>query len=205
MKMIDPKGAIDLLRRLLTEMIAYPQELVIQHKAFATSVTITLQAHAADTKCLIGSFANNYRAITTTMLWIGARQGFRVTIPPIREPVTGNADERYTFAANPEWPKVRLMALIHETAHALFDEPISFKVHDDDENYTTTVEIFVSRLQKPGLLVAIGPALETLFDAIGRKNGRILSVCLVPDLAPEQPAVRQPVSARGRFTGEIKR
>jgi predicted RNA-binding protein YlqC (UPF0109 family) len=203
MKRVDPSPEVDLLRRLLSRMVAYPETLVLDAKAFYGSATISIQAHAADTPRLIGTGCVNYRSIRAIMLAVCARRGYSVTVPKIREPVTG-VPEQYKFTANPRWPSTELLALLTDTVRGCVEQPESVRLepHHDDENVTTTVEVFVSRTENKDVLRALGPAIKTVFDAIGRTNGRLLNVALIPDAEPSQ---EQPASARGRYTGEVER
>lgn len=201
MKTIDPKPVLALLQRLLEGMVAYPDDLRIEHRALTASVTITIQAHAADTPRLIGEGAANYRALVAVLMGAGAQQGYRVNIPPIREPITGEP-ERYSFQADPNWPRSNILALVRETAKAVVAHPSSVRiaVDDDDPNITTTVEVFVSRTERAELVDALAPAIRRLFDAIGRAKGRLVAVDFMAESDPAQPD-----TADGRNTKSVNR
>lgn len=201
MKTIDPKPVIALLQKLLTEMVEHPENLVIEHRALTASVTITIQAHAGDTPRLIGEGAGNYRAIVAIATAAGARRGFRVNIPPIKEPVVGEPS-RYRFTPTPDWPRKRILGLLRDTLGAVFAHPekVVCNEDDDDANHITTVEAFVSRMERAEVLDALAPAIRRVFDAIGKAHGRLLAVDVVQSADPEQPD-----SADGRHMKQLKR
>jgi predicted RNA-binding protein YlqC (UPF0109 family) len=194
---------IDLFRRLVTEIIAHPENLVIETKLHTQSIVLTLQAHAADTPRLIGSGAATYNALVTVATALGARAGLRVSIPPIREPDVGEP-ARYKFTPQEQWPKERIVTLLTDTARAAFADPdaIEVKLFDDDASVSTTIELWVARNERGALVFALGAALRTLFDAIGKANGRLIFLDVVAKKESEGP---QPGTASGRFTKELER
>lgn len=197
MRTIDIDSVMTLLKMVLTQMISHPQELVIEKFPLAKSLKITIQAHAADTGRLIGEGGANYNALVALMSTIGARYGIRVNIAPIKEPVVGES-ERYRFHSNPNWPKQNIMGLIKQISRCAFSYPDQIEVvaHDDAETLSTTIEVMVARNETEATVRVLQRAYNVLFDAIGKSNGRILYVDIVPQQDAE-PA--QPSSASGRF------
>ena len=197
------QNVLTLFRRLVTEIISHPENLVIDAKQHTQSMVLTVQAHAADTSRLIGEGASNYKALVTMATALGGRAGMRVSVPPIREPVIGERD-RYKFTPNPEWPRTRIMDLLSDTARAVFADPdaIEIKPFDDDGTVSTTVELWVARNERTTLVHPVGEALRTLFDAIGKANGRLIYLDVIPKKEVEGP---QPATAGGRFTKEVRR
>lgn len=195
----DPAPIIDLLRRILEGIVAHKEDLVIEHrKTLTSSMTITIQAHLADTARLIGEGALTYRALSALARAIGAQRGLRINIPPIREPVTGEP-ERYKFAANPDWPKAEIDKLLDDTCRAAFCHPeiIGIAYDHDDENITSTAEVTVSRSEPAEVVAAMSASLSRVFDAIGRNHGRLFVV----DVIPNGDAVeKQPATAQGRYS-----
>jgi predicted RNA-binding protein YlqC (UPF0109 family) len=194
---------LDLFRRLVTEIISHPENLIIETKLHTQSIVLTLQAHAADTPRLIGSGAETFRALGIIAAAMGARAGLRVSIPPIREPVVGEPD-RYKFAPQKQWPKERIVALLTDVARAAFADSgaVEVKLFDDDASVSTTIELWVARNERGALVFALGAALRTLFDAIGKANGRILYLDVI---AKKEIEATQPGTAAGRFTKEVQR
>lgn len=194
---------LDLFRRIVTEIISHPENLVIESKEFTQSLVLTVQAHAADTPRLIGEGAVNYKALVVVATALGARAGLRVSVPPIREPVVGEPD-RYKFSPTPDWPKEKIVKLLTDTARATFADPdaVEVKLFDDESTVSTTVELWVARNERSALVFALGAALRTLFDAIGKANGRLIYLDVVAKKDIEGP---QPTSADGRFSKAAKR
>jgi len=192
---------LGLFRRVVTEIISHPEDLVLEAKQFTQSIVVTIQAHAADTPRLIGEGAANYKALVLLAVALGARAGLRVSIPPIREPVVGKPD-RYKFAPNESWPKEKIIKLLLDVARGTFSDPdaVEAKVFDDDSTVSTTVELWVARNERLALVTGFGSALRTLFDAIGKANGRLLYLDVV---AKKDVDGRQPATAAGRFAGEL--
>jgi predicted RNA-binding protein YlqC (UPF0109 family) len=194
---------LDLFRRLVTEIISHPENLVIETKLHTQSIVLTLQAHAADTPRLIGSGAATYNALVTVAAALGARAGLRVSVPPIREPVVGEPG-RYKFAPQEQWPKERIVKLLTDITRAAFADSgaVEGKLFDDDASGSTTIELWVARNERGALVFALGAALRTLFDAIGKSNGRIIYLDVIAKKEIEGP---QPWTASGRFTKEVER
>lgn len=195
----DPLPIIALLRRILEGIVAHKKDLVIDYrKTLSRSMTITLQAHLADTARLIGEGALTYRAISALVGAIGGQRGIRINIPPVKEPVVGEP-ERYKFTANPDWPKVEIAQLLEDTCKAVFCHPevIAIAYDHDDENITSTAEVTVSRSEPADVVSALKTALGRVFDAIGRNHGRLLVVDVI---ASGDPVENQPATASGRFS-----
>jgi len=199
MTTIDLKPVVNLLRRLLEEMVAHPGDLVIETKSLTQFVVITIQAHAADTPRLIGSGAVNYRSLVAIGKALGQRAGFRVSIPKIKEPVVGEPD-RYKFEADPQWPKDKIVKLLQDTAQAIFAGASEVSLCDDNSTDSTTMEVWVARSEAT-LAFAMNSSIATVFDAIGRKNGRLIYVDVVPKKRTEDEPP-QPKTAAGRYAGE---
>jgi predicted RNA-binding protein YlqC (UPF0109 family) len=194
----DPQPFLSLLRRLVSEMVAYPGDVVIDHRTMAASITVTIQAHAADTPRLIGSQAQNYSAISAIAVAIGAKAGYRVHVPPIREPVVGQP-ERFRFASRPDWPREKLIKLVRDTMDAMFLHPSSivYDEAEDPDGLMTTLDVVVSAQEREVLARELAGPVRKLFDAIGRANGRLLAVDLVQDTEV------QPATAAGRHAKQI--
>jgi predicted RNA-binding protein YlqC (UPF0109 family) len=194
---------LDLFRRLVTEIISHPENLIIETKLHTQSIVMTLQAHAADTPRIIGSGAENFKALGIIAAALGARAGLHVSVPPIREPVVGEPD-RYKFSPQPDWPKERIVKLLTDLARAAFADSsaVEVKLFDDDASVSTTIELWVARNERGALVFGVGAALRTLFDAIGKANGRLIFLDVVAKKESEGP---QPGTAAGRFTKEVER
>ena len=201
MRAMNQKPALELLRRILTELVAHPENLRIEYRALTASLTIMIQADTGDTPRLIGEQAQNYRALCAIMAAVGAAAGYRVAIPPIQEPVIG-APSRYRFEPNPDWPKERILKLLRDVAEAVFAHSGGMECmeFDDPANGITTVEVHVSRLENPKVVDVLRPAIGRMFDAIGKANGHLLAVDIIQSADPGQPD-----SADGRFTKQLKR
>lgn len=185
LKTIDAGPSVELLKRILSRMVSHPENLVIDHVGFTASAKVTIQAHAADTPRLIGERAVNYRSISVLFQAICATAGFRVHVLPIKEPSVGTPD-RYKFEANKNWPAEEILELLDETARAVFQDPDAIKIEatHSDADVSSTVELFCSKGERPELLALIGPAIERIFDAIGRANGRLLYLSVIPNREP---------------------
>ena len=197
--MSDIEKVVDLFKRVVAAMCDHPDSLVVTARPLRASVSVSVQAHAVDTSRLIGSGGQNYWALSTIASAIGARRKIRVKVPPIREPVVGEP-ARFEFKADPNWPRARILALLDETLAATFFHPVASNVDDDEEFFTTTVEVTMDRRERMGWVDRFGNALAIIFDAIGRTNGRVLMIDFIVDAEPAQPE-----SAAGRNMPEIER
>lgn len=149
---------------------------------------------------MIGTGGVNFKAIKTIVSIVGHHLGLQVLVPPIMEPITGEAD-RHKFRPDKNWPKDRICKLIESTARACVSHPDAVRLEESDcGDQSTMIEVTVSRSERQELVFRLREAFETIFDAVGKRNGRIIMVALMTDQDPGQPD-----TAAGRNVGEIQR
>jgi predicted RNA-binding protein YlqC (UPF0109 family) len=197
------KAIEQLARDLASMMVSHPDDLIVDVRAHTATMSIAFQGHAADTNKLIGEGAANYRALVMVMRAAGAKLGVRVQVPPIREPSVG-LPERYRFQPDPNWPEKLIERLARRTVAAVFEHEALIRVDafQSEPDYTTTLEIFVSRSEKPELVTMLAGPLARLFDAIGRTHGRVVILTVIAEGPAAEQERPQPATAAGRYVGE---
>jgi predicted RNA-binding protein YlqC (UPF0109 family) len=205
----DKHPIADLLERLAGGMCHYPDALRFEHRFSPASATLTVRAHAADTSRLIGEGGKNYQALRTLMQAAGARRGLSVTLARFMEPVTGQPERHSaTMTENPDWPREKLIRLLRDTLDAVFEfsDRIEVAEYPEATAAMTTFEVYISPLEKPDLYDLLKEPLWRIFDAIGRRHGRVLNVTVATAKVTRPESMeRQPKTAAGRFSGEVGR
>jgi len=101
---------------------------------------------------------------------------YRVTLKTqILEPTEGvGLQERYPgYQPNPNWPRERLLGMIEEVCNLglTYEAEVTF---DDSGTDTTNVAVLTDPKEPTQLVEALGMAMQIIFNAAGKKNGRQL-------------------------------
>lgn len=197
------KGLTNLSERLVRFMCEHPQDAHVKITTLSTAAVIQIQAHCSDTRRLIGKHGRNFEALAYILKMVGRGLGFqRVNVPQISEPRVGKPKD-FVFKPRADWPREQLIALVTDTMEACFHGStveLLTVPKNEDTGMTTLV---VARIggKAPEELVEPNEYFGRIFDAIGRTQGRAMSLTLEAAEAEDQ----QPETAAGRFTGVIKR
>lgn len=172
----------DLLRELVSAFIKYPDRLRIEsERRSKDSTMITMQADANDYGKIHGRQGRNIQALSTIFLFIAGRGGRRVSImnnPPDR----GTREELPPFVPNPDWEPDHAISLLRKVLDRILRRPYKTEPHENDEQ---TVIKITPQMEEQKIVNGIAPYLHPIFHAIGKNEGRELSIqeeIALPDL-----------------------
>jgi predicted RNA-binding protein YlqC (UPF0109 family) len=190
-----------LLRDLVTEFIAHPQDLEIVPKRFSTIISIAWRGNRADISRMIGTKGDTYRPLAALMRLIGEQHGYEVDLERVGDPLRGVMERYQPFKLNLLWPRDRIMQLLERTARqACRHSQVELEAGDLRAD-TTAIKVGISKAETMKTETVLRETLKHIFKVIGNANGRKLMVEVSRCLEPEAP---QPATARGRFANERK-
>jgi len=198
MNKLTPKDIELLIGDLARALVERTDLVETELRKLPASHVVSLRAHAADTRVLIGKGGRNFRALEGLVALASARASDLVSLAPILEPERGVAEAPLRGRKNNPMSPEEISALLVRCVQAVCElEPGAWVVEVVDDD---------------GLMAELGIAddavrtqaeasIKTLFTAIGTNNRTSISISFTKLLA----ARPQPDSARGRYTGEVDR
>lgn len=180
------------LRKLISGFCFHPEHLTITVTIYPPNiVNVRIQGHATDTPRIIGEDGEMFRSLAKIAQAIGRRHDVGVIFSDVQQPVIGEEKPYPRFEAKADWPRETLLMHIKQASAAVFFYP---KItHEDINEKETVVQIQVQ--EEIGTVKKLREALPVVFNAIGRMNGRILTVIV-------SQAEAQPGRADGRHAKE---
>ena len=195
----------DLLRELLGQLVMRPSDLRLESDTVTNTLTVSVSCHAEDAPRIIGKAGSHHKALLRIARAIGERERLRVYVEVSAPRMTHQQIERrehWGFEPDPNWPRKGITRLLAQTCRMVFGDCMELESTDDEGQNKTMFAVSVSAHEPLELVLAMVSDLNTLFNAIGKRNGRLLQIDVTPKLEPEK---KQPKSAAGRFAREVER
>ena len=200
-----------LIESLVKEITTNKDQVSVESLALSTKTPIRIDVHPSEVGRVIGEHGAHFKALENILLAISykAKQVFELL--PMQEPDASVVPIRYgRFHGQDDWPAHKVKKLIEDTAMAVFRNESAVVVEVREmKNFVSAFTINVDRREEADVIKIVQPAFTTLFNAIGRVNGRVLIVEIVPDksVAKGKPGreERQPLTSDGRFCRTVKR
>jgi predicted RNA-binding protein YlqC (UPF0109 family) len=174
---------VKLLRELVLAYTRHGEHLVTEAHKLTTSISITMQAHRDDHPKIVGAGGKHIWALKTVFDFIGRGQGIRIRVTLI-EPEVGEKMPMAPFQANPRWKSDRAVSLLTKILGMVTHQPC--RVEAQDAGAETTLEVLPPPNERDKLLRPhesekneFGTALDDLFHAIGKAEGRNLSIDVI--------------------------
>lgn len=187
-------------------LVEYPNEIKAHTAAGMVSASVCLSCHPRDTKKLIGTGGTMHKALATVANRMGAMSGFELEYERVMEPtvpaIEFQAGSGRGFVARPNWPQGMILSVVERMATAMFGPNRVVKLMNGESS--SVVEILVpAGVLDPGTRVELQEALGKVWHAVGRAQGRMITVKLAEtfDLEIEE----QPKTADGRYVKERRR
>lgn len=190
----------DLLHGVISEFVMHKQELSVsvEHPG-GDFLSVRIDCHPGDAGKVIGAKGAHFMALATLCAMYGRKQGMFVELKPLDQP---RVKDRYAgFRQRTDWPREKLLGLIEQMAKAAFtdDEAIDLEcVHSATDS---DVLVHVSMAESEAVFSKMNGVLRVLGNAIGKPNGRTITVRVVQDRAP--CLAPQPENAHGRFAKAV--
>lgn len=190
-----------MIRDICTELVLHPKNLRVSAVAMSASFTIEISAPLADGKRIVGWMGSHFKAITSLVKAIAAKNQYSADVARVE--MTGTRLDRYPeFKAAKDWPHGRIVALVERMARAVFQHEADIKVaFKDGSDAATMMDVELSEAEDAQLVAEMLTAFKTLVRPIGKAHGRIIYLNLVQTIAHEA----QPDRADGRHAKQLER
>ncbi len=190
---------------LVTHLAQREKDLFVKVKPVASLVSVSIECHAEDAPRIIGKGGAHFKALTRIVQAIGSKNKLLIRLNAIEAERLEDSDAPSTWGFKPDrnWDRAGIKRLLLETCRMVFRNGDCIQVIERDDNAQTLTMFFVSvaRNEPMELCLEMTNDLNTLFNAIGKRRGRLLQVGVIPEQEPETP---QPKSAAGRFAREVE-
>lgn len=172
--MNNSKFYTPLLTNLLSHYISHPEVLSVTEEAQDHLCSIYVKGHRADQGVLVGTKGANVKALQLLTGEIGRQRGETVSLQ-IVEPFPGIATPKPPFVSRSTWnirDDAKIEKLLDTVLSAVFGER-NYGLANACDNDSEKTRFIV---ETPDVTLAIEGALNTIFRAIGKAQGRIISV-----------------------------
>jgi len=186
-----------LLRDIVVEFIAHPDDLEITAKRFHQIISIQWRGHKADTARMIGEGGQNYHHLRQIMMLAGQAHGYDADLARVGDPVRGSSERYNGFIARADWPRRRLLNVLEATTRACCRhdqvEIDECEIRPDTSAVVVKLDERESLNTETVLKVSLKHIAGTIFPA----NGRLVKLQVERSLPAGD---QQPESYAGRFT-----
>lgn len=172
-----------LLCDLVLAFTRHHKDLKIQSGKVGNKWIATVQCHADDHPKLVGKDGRQIWGIKRLFQTIIARRIGKTVEINLLDPVAGKRMPTPEFKANPNWDHGQLVALLTRTLKLSLSLPFQIKIVPIANQ--TGIELKVNPLEIDSVRGPMMDALQNLFKAIGRHDGRDIHL----ELADETPDV----------------
>jgi|SRR6266571_3947972 len=193
-----------LVTGLVSHLAQREKDLRIEVKPCGTMLSVWIGCHAEDAPRIIGKGGAHHKALARIVHAIGQKNKMLIKLEAIQaERLEVFEASMWGFKPNRNWDKAGIKRLLLEACRMVFRNGDCVQVvgQDDDPQHQTMFFVSVARNEPMELVLEMTNDLNTLFNAIGKRRGRLLQVGVVAELESETP---QPKSASGRFAREVE-
>jgi len=165
------------------------------------SVAVSVEPDQRDFAKLIGSRGAIYNAFRVIAAAIGRKHQVTFTLASLVEshsqPATAQPlSIKGGFIPSPTWPREEIKGTLEPTVRAMLGDDTVLNDVDHPASHKTIFEVLTTKgTHEPMDLAAISMALNKVYDAAGRKRGRILEI-VVSEMFQKS---HQPSTSDGRF------
>lgn len=191
----------ELIRDLVTELIMHPGQLEVTAVPVGSSIVVGIQVANSDMKRVAGKGGIHLKSLKLLALWIGKANEVEVKIQPVAAVGKDEKDMFPPFEPSPGWPREKVLELIRRMVEltSVFGQCVCTVTPVSGEESAINVELDGD--ESPTLVQVLDAVLGTLFKAIGSHNQQYLTVGVMLGTAGE----KQPQSAGGRYSGEVRK
>jgi predicted RNA-binding protein YlqC (UPF0109 family) len=159
----------EMLRALCLAFIKHGEELSITSKALRDRSVVTILPHIDDKGKLIGTAGVHINALKTLAGALALRHNRKLTLL-LENPKGEESADKPRFKADPQWRSEAVAALLKATLLCLFTQ---VEVTATDPGDATILEAKIGACDVlADLVYEIGDALDVIFKAIGKAQGR---------------------------------
>jgi predicted RNA-binding protein YlqC (UPF0109 family) len=165
--------ACELVKRILSEITFHHDQLKVHAIELGVGWMVVISATRGDTPRIVGGRGMTFKAIDCLVGAIGNKYRMKIRAK-LEEPTTGEQDRYERFKASEDWNRDGILKLLQDVCQQVFTHPIVDLSLADIDNQTSLVTVQVSRAEDRRLVEPVSKALEILFNAIGKANGRTI-------------------------------
>lgn len=170
-EMNDPGGIPALVKELLKGFTHHHGNLKVTSVRLGSVVSIEISGNRDDQPKLIGSKGGHIAAMNTLMRAVGKKCGVRIVLS-LKEPTIGVKRPPQAFVPNPNWKPERTLKLLQSIVSAAI--PVRFRIGQHHDETNSVFEI--KPIDGKPIDADVFSALETIFDAVGKANGRTVII-----------------------------
>lgn len=183
-----PELARSIVERIVKEIALHTNDVRTSLESLGRVWMINVQVNRGDMPRIIGKGGAHSQALSTIIAAIAAKTGEQIRLS-IVEPAVGVKDRYPSFAPNFSWNAAPAMTLLSDICDATLPGKSTIR-NLDSVNMATVLEVRVDPRVRFDILRGLQSALNTLFNAIGKANGRLLTVeLLTPSESNEQAVI----------------
>lgn len=196
------------LTRLLNSLIQYivtdKQSVKVVAMPLAVETLVKIEVNPAENGRVIGERGAHFKALEKLCLLASAKAGKAFKLLPMDEADEDVVPMQYgRFRGNDNWPKQSITELVEHVARVIFHNEDVIEVDVEDQtNFVSVFTVRVARTEPADVVFVAIEAYAPLFNAIGRVDGRVLSIQVI---AEKSPGRRQPLTTDGRHCKTIRR
>jgi predicted RNA-binding protein YlqC (UPF0109 family) len=176
-----------ILGRIVEDIIFHADCLKIDDSTVGNLSIISILTHYADKGRVIGTDGKTFKALKVLVGHIGRNLGLQISLDRVGTSVDGPIDRYGKFKWKREWDRERILGLCLDVCKLLnrgSEDPVVDESSEEKEDgsATTIIKIILHGADGATRRAELQDAMFTIFNAIGRKNGRLLSVAFVSEL-----------------------
>jgi predicted RNA-binding protein YlqC (UPF0109 family) len=165
--------AAELVQRIISEITFHHNKLKVEAGQLGMGWQVVVTAHKADVPRIIGGRGMTFKALDCVVAAVGNKYRMKLRTK-IVEPAEGEPDRYERFRPAEDWNREGILNLLQDTCKAVFAHPVEDIAVEDIDNQTSLISVKISHAEDRRAAEFIGKALEILWNAIGKANGRTI-------------------------------
>lgn len=169
-----------ILKTIVTPFVSYPEHIEVAVEPWKDYLNVTLRVHATDTPKVMGGGGKMSISLASLVMAAARKAGHKINFE-ILEATVGNREPEPPFQENTTWDADKrsdLVMKLEEITNLVLDEPV--KLESRDKEFVTLIDVSPTR----SVSVEVLTGLNAVFRAIGKANGRKLSLHIKPKACP---------------------
>jgi predicted RNA-binding protein YlqC (UPF0109 family) len=172
--------AVNLVGRIVREFTFHHDDLKIWVELMGRVQIVYMQTHKADMPRVIGKQGAHRNALFNLTEMIGQRYKAELRFENV-EPEAGEVERFKPFQAAGRWDSRPIVQLMKDCCQSIFQYETKVSITDSGHTPTSNLQVVVSNQENMQYTARAAEILKVLFNAIGKRHGRILLVDLISD------------------------
>jgi predicted RNA-binding protein YlqC (UPF0109 family) len=182
--------AMNLAGRIVREYTFHHDQLKIWPEKMGQIEIIYMQTHRADMPRVLGGQGKHRHALYNLVEQVGLRHSTELRLENV-EPEVGDVERFKPFQAAVRWDSKPIVQLMRDICKSVFLYETHVSLTDSQHSATSNIQVVVSNEERMQTAVRMSESLKVLFNAIGKRHGRILLVDVVSQaVLAKQAAVK---------------